>query len=366
MKIAPEWPTRAIPNPLLDCFRTAPGMDTQPLRSAGLIYVSDTEPGIRRQTRGKGFCYRLPDGRPVSESDTLSRIKALGIPPAYKNVWICLDPQGHLQATGLDARERKQYRYHPDWQALRSDRKFDQLVQFGEALPGIRRRISRDLNHGTEGERGVLAALTMLLDLAHLRVGNIAYTRENKTYGATTLLKRHLSIRPDRIELKFVAKGGKKVQRTLKHPRLQHILEQIADLPGHRLFAWKDADGTPHAIDSGKLNAYLAEAADFAISAKTFRTWGGSLAAFDRAIQILGNGEIPTMKSLCEAASTELHNTPAICRKSYIHPTVLALAEVKSDPLKWFDKWKKRSKPQLRGLRADENALLALLKTGSR
>lgn len=341
-------------------------MDTQSLRSAGLIYVSDTEPGIRREKRGAGFCYRLPDGRLVDSGDTLSRIKALGIPPAYSNVWICLDPQGHLQATGFDARQRKQYRYHPDWQALRSDRKFDQLVQFGEALPAVRRRISRDLASGAESERGILAALAMLLDLAHLRVGNMAYTRENKTFGATTLLKRHLSIKPDRIELKFVAKGGKKVQRTLKHPRLQLILEQIADLPGRRLFAWKDADGVPHSIDSGKLNAYLAEAADFAISAKTFRTWGGSLAAFNRAIQILGNGEVPTRKSLCEAAAVELHNTPAISRKSYIHPAVLALSEAKGDPLGWFEGRKRQPALQLRGLRADENGMLALLKAAAR
>jgi DNA topoisomerase-1 len=341
-------------------------MDTQSLRSVGLIYVSDTEPGIRREKRGGGFCYRLPDGRLVSEDDTLSRIRTLGIPPAYDNVWICLDPQGHLQATGIDARQRKQYRYHPDWQALRSDRKFDQLIQFGEALPNIRRRISRDLNSGAESERGILAALAMLLDLAHLRVGNMTYARENKTFGATTLLKRHLSIKPDRVELKFIAKGGRKVQRTLKHPRLQHMLEQIADLPGRRLFAWKDVDGTSHSIDSGKLNAYLAEAAGFAVSAKTFRTWGGSLAAFNRAIQILGNGEVPTRKSLCEAAAVELHNTPAICRKSYIHPAVLALSEAKNNPLDWFGKSQRR-RPQLRrGLRVDENALLALLKSSAR
>ncbi|MDB5526765.1 MAG: putative topoisomerase protein [Rhizobium sp.] len=339
-------------------------MDIRSLRSAGLIYVSDAEPGIRRENRGTSFCYRLPDGNLLRDESEISRIRTLGIPPAYRNVWICLDPQGHLQATGLDARERKQYRYHPDWQALRSDRKFDQLVQFGEALPGIRRRISRDLNAGIKNERGVLAALAVLLDLAHLRVGNMAYARDNKTFGATTLLKRHLRIHPDRIELKFVAKGGKKVQRTLKHPRLQHILEQIADLPGRRLFAWKDLDGGQHSIDSGKLNAYLSDAADFAISAKTFRTWGGSLAAFERAVQILDNGETPTMKSLCEAASVELHNTPTICRKSYIHPTVLSLAEVKSDPLKWYGKWKKRSKPRDKGLRAEEAALLGLLKTG--
>jgi DNA topoisomerase-1 len=339
-------------------------MDTQLLRSTGLIYVSDTEPGIRREKRGKGFCYRLPDGGILNDVDTLTRIRSLGIPPAYTNVWICLDPQGHLQATGLDSRARKQYRYHPDWQALRSDRKFDQLIAFGEALPGIRRRISRDLHSGAD-ERGILAAIAMLLDLAFLRVGNMSYARDNRTYGATTLLKRHLNISPNRIELKFKAKGGKQVQRTLKHPRLQHILEQIADLPGHRLFAWKDFDGTPHSIDSGKLNAYLAEAADLSISAKTFRTWGGSLAAFNRARKILEGGEVPTRKALCEAAADELHNTPAICRKSYIHPAVLALTELKIPPGEWLRKEKRRALHKRRGLRSDESAMLAFLKTSS-
>lgn len=341
-------------------------MDGQLLQSLGLIYVSDTEPGIRREKHGDGFCYRMPGGGLVNSDDTLARIKTLGIPPAYRDVWICLDPRGHLQATGFDARERKQYRYHPDWQSLRSDRKFDQLIAFGEALPRLRNRIGRDLGSGIENEKGILAAIAMLLDLAHLRVGNIVYARDNNTFGATTLLKRHLKIMPDRIELRFVAKGGKKVQRTLKHPRLQTMLEQIADLPGRRLFAWKDEEGVAHAIDSGKLNAYLAATAGLAISAKTFRTWGGSLAAFDRAIQILENGQIPTMKSLCQAPSVELHNTPAICRKSYIHPAVLALAEAKNDPLPWFKRWKRRRPRRLNGLRADENALLTLLRSSAR
>jgi DNA topoisomerase-1 len=341
-------------------------MDGQSLKSLGLIYVSDTEPGIRREKQDDGFCYRMPDGGLVTSDEALARIKTLGIPPAYRDVWICLDPRGHLQATGFDARERKQYRYHPDWQSLRSDRKFDQLVAFGEALPRLRNRVSRDLGSGIESEKGILAAITMLLDLAHLRVGNVVYARDNKTFGATTLLKRHLKIMPDRIELRFVAKGGKKVQRTLKHPRLQSILEQIADLPGRRLFAWVDTEGVTHSIDSGKLNTYLAAAAGLAVSAKTFRTWGGSLAAFNRAIQILENDETPTMKSLCEAAAVELHNTPAICRKSYIHPAVLALAEAKGDPLAWFKRWKRRRPRRLNGLRADENALLTLLRSSLR
>lgn len=297
-----------------------------PLSVSNLVYVSDAEPGIRRERRGKGFCFRLPCGSLVKDAGTLARIRKLGIPPAYRDVWICLSDQGHLQATGFDARGRKQYRYHLEWQSQRSGHKFDQLAAFGASLPRLRRRIARDLAAGAENETGVLAAIAMLLDLAHIRVGNLAYARENNTFGATTLLKRHVRILEDRIELKFRAKGGKRVQRTLKHPRLQKSLEAIADLPGRRLFAWRDAEGCDHAIDSGKLNAYLCDTAGMSVSAKTFRTWGGSVAAFDAAMAAIGKGETPAAKTLCAAAAEELHNTPAISRKSYIHPKVLDLA----------------------------------------
>jgi DNA topoisomerase-1 len=297
-----------------------------PLSVSNLVYVSDAEPGIRRERRGKGFCFRLPCGSLVKDTGTLARIRALGIPPAYRDVWICLTDQGHLQATGFDARGRKQYRYHQEWQDLRSGHKFDQLAAFGASLPRLRRRIARDLAAGVDQETGVLAAIAMLLDLAHIRVGNLAYARENNTFGATTLLKRHVRILEDRIELKFRAKGGKRVQRTLKHPRLQKSLEAIADLPGRRLFAWRDAEGMDHSIESGKLNAYLCDAAGMPISAKTFRTWGGSVAAFTAAMAAIERNETPSVKTLCSAAADELHNTPAISRKSYIHPKVLDLA----------------------------------------
>lgn len=302
-----------------------------PRAVSNLVYVSDAEPGIRRERRGKGFCFRLPGGGLVKEQDTLARIRALGIPPAYRDVWICISEHGHLQATGVDARGRKQYRYHQEWQSLRSGHKFDQLAAFGASLPRLRRRIARDLAAGAEAETGVLAAVAMLLDLAHIRVGNLTYALENNTFGATTLLKRHVRILEDRIELRFRAKGGKRVQRTLKHPRLQKSLEAIADLPGRRLFAWRDAEGADHAIDSGKLNAYLCDAAGMPVSAKTFRTWGGSVAAFAAAVAAMEKGETPSVKALCTAAAEELHNTPAISRKSYIHPKVLDLASSKDD-----------------------------------
>ncbi|MBY5914905.1 DNA topoisomerase [Rhizobium leguminosarum bv. trifolii] len=329
-------------------------MNAEAITDLGLVYVSDTEPGIRRRRKGKGFSYVMPDGTMLADELQRARIGALGLPPAYENVWICLYENGHLQATGFDARGRKQYRYHKEWQSFRSAGKFHQLIEFGRALPRIRRTVLRHLDTGAEDVNGVLAALTTLLDEAHLRVGNQAYVRENGTYGATTLLKRHLKIVDGQIELKFRAKGGKRVQRSLKHPRLQKILEEIADLPGRQLFVWKDESGALKPIDSGRLNAYLAEISGIPISAKTFRTWAGSLAAFGAARETIVGGGRPTVKQMSEAAAEALHNTPAISRSSYIHPAIIALAG-NDHPL-----IENGSEP-LRGLRAEENRLLDFL-----
>lgn len=335
--------------------------DEQSLRAAGLSYVSDAEPGIRRLRKGRGFCYRLPDGKFVSDPDVKRRIASLGLPPAYEDVWICMDPRGHLQATGYDARGRKQYRYHSDWQNLRSELKFDQLVRFGEALPRIRRRIERDLALELDNPETVLAAIIALMDTAHLRVGNRAYAKENRTYGATTLLKRHMSLSDEVVVLRFTAKGGKRVSHTIKHPRLQRIFEEIADLPGRQLFSWPDEDGIARPVDSGRLNAYLAQIAGFPLSAKTFRTWGGSLAGFSAVLQAAKEGRKPRIKAICQAASDRLHNTAAVCRSSYVHPAILSLAEDISPLERIFSANAEFSQP--RGLRADERRLLSFLKS---
>ncbi|QWW70601.1 DNA topoisomerase IB [Rhizobium sp. WYJ-E13] len=329
-------------------------MNADVITELGLIYVSDTEPGIRRRRKGKGFSYTLPDGKTLADEIQRARIRALGLPPAYENVWICIDENGHLQATGYDARGRKQYRYHKDWQSFRSAGKFYQLIEFGRALPKIRRTVLHHLDTGAEDINGVLAALTILLDEAHLRVGNQAYVKENGTYGATTLLKRHLKIVDGRIELKFRAKGGKRVQRSLKHPRLQKILEEISDLPGRQLFVWKDETGALKPIDSGRLNAYLADISGIAISAKTFRTWAGSLAAFDAVRSAVSEGRRPTVKEMSEAAAEVLHNTPAISRSSYIHPEIIALSATD-------ETLEEGNTEPLRGLRANENRMLDFL-----
>ncbi|WJH42143.1 DNA topoisomerase IB [Aliirhizobium terrae] len=339
-------------------------MDAVSLEAIGLTYVSDTEPGIRRLKRGNGFCYKMPDGLLLSDEDDRLRIAALGLPPAYENVWICIDPRGHLQATGYDSRGRKQYRYHTEWQSFRSEQKFDQLLRFGEALPKIRRKVKRDLALGLDQSDCVLAALAALMDVTHLRVGNRAYAKENRTYGATTLLKRHMVLSGDAVLLRFTAKGGKRVQHTLKHPRLQRILEEIADLPGRQLFSFPDEHGTPRPVDSGRLNAYLAKAAGFPVSAKTFRTWGGSLAAFLTAWKTVDEDDRrPKIKALTKAASEVLQNTPAVCRSSYIHPSILELAEDDAPLRKVMDAGNSTKPP--RGLRLSEARLVEFLKVTS-
>ncbi|MFN7104629.1 MAG: DNA topoisomerase IB [Pseudorhizobium sp.] len=337
--------------------------DEQSLKAIGLTYVCNSEPGIKRLRAGRGFCYRLPSGKLLTDPVEKRRIAALGLPPAYTDVWICIDPRGHLQATGYDARGRKQYRYHADWQSHRSELKFDQLVRFGEVLPRIRRRVERDLALGLDNQDAVLAAIVALMDAVHLRVGNRAYAKENKTYGATTLLKRHMKMSGEAVVLRFTAKGGKKVSHTIKHPRLQRIFEEIADLPGRQLFSWPDAEGTPHPVDSGKLNAYLAEIAGFPVSAKTFRTWGGSLAGFSAVWRAVKDGQKPKIKLICHAASERLHNTPAVCRTSYIHPAILSLADDDSI-LETIFADQTEGAP-VRGLRADERRLLTFLKTSA-
>ncbi|WP_411033649.1 DNA topoisomerase IB [Shinella sp. BYT-45] len=334
-------------------------MAPEDLKETGLVYVSDSEPGIRRRRTGRSFCYRLPDGSLVRDAAVKARIAALGLPPAYENVWICIEDNGHLQATGYDARGRKQYRYHADWQALKSGDKFDQLIAFARVLPRIRRAVRRDLDGPPGTADAMLAAITVLLDEAQLRVGNRAYAEENKTYGATTLLKRHVSLADGRIELRFTAKGGKRVRRTLKHPRLQRLLEDCADLPGRQLFVWKDEANLVRSIDSGRLNAYLADISGTVVSAKTFRTWAGSLAAFSTARHAVEEGRRPVIKDMAAAAAEILHNTPAIARSSYIHPEIIALADA-PEALRLA---LRRPALNIAGLRAEEERLLRFLES---
>lgn len=293
----------------------------------GLVYVRDDQPGITRRKRGRGFTYIAPDGTTIARGPERKRLEQLAVPPAYEDVWMCTLPNGHLQATGRDARQRKQYRYHPDWAEAQAQTKFNSMIDFGHALPRLRARVRRDLEEDV-GERAfALASAVMLIDKTAIRIGDPGYTRENGSYGALTLRRKHIALKDDKVKLSYRAKGGKDVRRTLSDKTLVRLLDQISDLPGAELLSWVDADGVAHGIGSSDLNHYIAEAAgQEGVTAKTFRTWTGTLSAFKEAER-----GAATIKQMSEAAAEALSNTPTIARTSYIHPNVIARA--KGDPL---------------------------------
>lgn len=300
------------------------------VRSVGLTYYPDRLPGIRRLRRGKGFTYVDPNGCRIDDAAERARLASLAVPPAWEKVWICPLPNGHLQATGFDQRGRKQYRYHADWTGFRAERKFEQLPGFGRVLPRIRRRVARDLEADPGSQRFALAALVALIDRLGIRVGNRDYLDENGSYGATTLKRKHLRLAEDRIVLRYRAKGGQRVQQTLRNPKLQRVFSEIDDLPGADLFTWVDEGGQPRPLRSEQVNAYLGEVAgEAAYTAKTFRTWLGTLHAFRTAIDC-GEDRL-TVKMMAGAAARHLANTPTIARNSYIHPRVIALADLPAE-----------------------------------
>ncbi len=306
----------------------------------GLRYSRDTEPGIKRLQNGDNFSY-VVDDKLLTESESLERIKALGLPPAYVNVWICADAHGHLQATGYDEKGRKQYRYHTDWTDYRSRQKFSQLSAFGEALPSIRRRVTRHLRSGSADKNFVSAALLRLIDQAALRSGSVAY----EATGATTLKRRHVRISKNSLRLDFTSKGGKRTRKVIKDRTLAKVLQEIDDLPGRDLFQYIGEDGEIYNLDSADANGYLKDG----FTLKTFRTWHGSLAAFSYAL----SKPKPSIKAMSEAAAKRLHNTPSICRSSYIHPDIILLSEG-HDTSRHVDIKK-------RGLRKDERLMLSFL-----
>jgi DNA topoisomerase-1 len=330
------------------------------VRAVGLTYYPDSRPGIARRRSGKGFGYLDPQGRRITDPAERARIAALAVPPAWENVWICPVPNGHLQATGLDQRGRKQYRYHPDWTEFRAGRKFDQLPGFGRLLPRIRRRLDRDLGAEPGTQRFALAALVALIDRLGIRVGNRDYLDENGSYGATTLKRRHMRLMEDRVVLRYRAKGGQRVQQTLKSPRLHRVLSEIDDLPGADLFTWLDDARQPHPLRSEQVNAYLGElSGDAAYTAKTFRTWLGTLRAFRTAADC-GEDRL-TVKAMANAAAKHLGNTPTIARNSYIHPNVIALADL--DAAERLERIAAARECRVAGLGAGEAALCGFLES---
>lgn len=320
---------------------------------SGLIYVSDKDAGIARQRRGQSFRYVDAKGRIVDCEEELARINGLGVPPAYENVWICALANGHIQATGFDAAKRKQYRYHPDWTSNQDKAKFEQLAEFGQNLPRIRRKIEAALNDGAKRQQFdkalASAALIRLIDQTAIRIGG----RSKASQGATTLTIKNVRLDRNRMHLRFTAKGGRRVQATLDDRKLQRILGKIHDLPGKRLFQYIGQDGLVHPLDSGDVNGWLKEIAALDVSAKMFRTWHGSVAA----LEALRKADRPTVKLACEAAAEVLCNTPAIARKSYVHPAILELA---GDAGK-LDKFRQIPSKRKVGLATAECRLLQLI-----
>jgi DNA topoisomerase-1 len=287
----------------------------------GLNYSNDGTPGItRRMLRGK-WAYFAPDGERVRDDDEIDRLNRLALPPAYTDAWYSPDPDAHLQATGIDARGRKQYRYHTGFRAEREAYKFDGCVEFAEALPKIRERVTLDLGQRGVSRERALASIVRLLDTGGIRVGNESYAKENKTFGATTLRMRHANVKGDTIHLAFRAKSGKQCQLKVTDRGLARFVKKMQDLPGQNLFQYIDEDGTPTPITSTDVNAYVRETMGGAFTAKNFRTWAATAIAFEtihEAAAPIGKQE------LLLTVSSQLGNTPAVARKSYIHPAVLA------------------------------------------
>ncbi|MEO7189798.1 MAG: DNA topoisomerase IB [Vicinamibacterales bacterium] len=289
--------------------------------------MSDAEPGISRRAAGKGFVYLDARGRPVRDAEVLARIGSLVIPPAWTDVWICARSDGHLQATGRDARGRKQYRYHQRWSALRDTEKFGHILQFAKALPGIRRRVARDLQKPALSRARVLATVVRLLETTLIRVGNDEYARTNGSYGLTTLEDRHVDVVGKRIVFSFRAKSGVKQRIDLEDPELARSVRRCRDLPGQRLFQYLDEEGRRQCIESGDVNAYLREVAAQDFTAKDFRTWAATVLAAcalrQFAEETTVRGRKKAVVQAIDTVASKLGNTRAVCRKAYVHPAVL-------------------------------------------
>jgi DNA topoisomerase I len=292
----------------------------------GLRHCTDAKPGITRRRSGRGFSYRDADGRTIRDRETVERIRKLAVPPAWTDVWICPSPNGHLQATGHDARGRKQYRYHARFRARRETAKFERLVTFARALPEIRERVDRDLARPGLPREKVLAAVVRLLELTLIRVGNDEYARLNRSFGITTLRDRHAAVEGSTVRFRFRGKAGRPHEVGLRDRRLATIVKRCQDLPGQELFQYVGDDGEPHDVASDDVNAYLGEIAP-GITAKDFRTWAGTVLAY-RALRTVGDASTDRERRRKVAAAIRetadsLGNTAAVARSAYVHPAVV-------------------------------------------
>jgi DNA topoisomerase-1 len=329
-------------------------------QTAGLVYVSTDGPGLSRRRAGKGFSYRLQDGRRVGDPAVLKRIRALAIPPAWTHVWICADPDGHIQAVGQDQCGRRQYRYHARFREARDGVKFEHLIGFAQALPGLRRQVAADMAAPGLGRAKVLATVAHLLETTMIRVGNPAYAKDNKSYGLTTLLDRHVEVEGGELRFQFKGKGGKTWRLGVRDRRIARIVRSCQDLPGQHLFQYVDEAGDLQAVTSADVNSYLKEVSGAEITAKDFRTWTGTVLAAMALSQFEPADSAARAKRNVTAAITQvsarLGNTPAICRKCYVHP------EIVSAYLDGALSLKVRQGIDAQLLRADEAAVLSFLR----
>lgn len=334
-------------------------------KAAGLRYVTDQRPGIRRERRGDGFIYLDAQGREIDEEVTLKRIKSLAIPPAWGDVWICPSANGHLQATGRDAKRRKQYRYHPRWREVRDETKYARIIGFAQALPRIRGRAARDVALPGLPREKVLASIVQLLEKTLIRIGNEEYAKTNKHYGLTTMRNRHVEVDGSTIKFQFRGKSGKPHSIDLKDRRLANIVRRLQELPGQELFQYVDESGEVQSVGSSDVNDYLREVSGEDFTAKDFRTWAGTVLAsmalqefeaFDSHTQAKKN-----VVQAIENVAERLGNTPSICRKCYVHPAVLD-AYLDGSMLETLkQRAEQEIEDSLHQLRPEEAAVLGLL-----
>ncbi|MEK1904820.1 MAG: DNA topoisomerase IB [Pseudomonas sp.] len=335
---------------------TAP---TPPKLPAGLHYVTDSQPGIsRRRLRGQ-FAYFDSEGKRLRDTVEIRRLERLAIPPAYTDVWICTDPQGHLQAVGRDARGRKQYRYHPRWREVRDSSKYERLLEFGRALPRLRASVDEHLRLRALSQDKVLATVVALLDATLIRVGNPQYSRDNHSFGLTTLRNRHVEIQGNALRFRFRGKSGIEHQLSLNDPRLARIVRRCKELPGQQLFQYLDDEGERRSVSSTEINRYLQHHSGDSFTAKDYRTWAGTTLALQYLDEATNTNESNPQRVLVEVikqVAEQLGNTPAICRKCYIHPAVIEA----------FSDGRLVQRPQTRrrkGLSAEESRLLRFLES---
>ncbi len=306
-------------------------------RRRALRYVDDSSPGITRKRKGRYWQYFAPDGKRITDRDEIDRLNAIGMPPAYERVWLCPDPNGHIQGFGYDDKGRKQYRYHPDFRAQQETEKYDRLAAFGRALAKLRKRVEQDIKGKPTSCEAVIAAVVRLIEATHMRVGSEEYAKANKSFGATTLRNRHARVAGHKVRISYPGKSGIKRTVTVTDRRLARIAKQTQDLPGQHLFVFEGDDGDVRPVSSGDVNTYIKEAMGEEFTAKDFRTWGASVIAYKEMRRRAARSKRVRLKSMIEPVAEALGNTAAISRKSYVHPALIEAArqagEIENKPL---------------------------------